>query len=71
MQVLGQRIRDARKAKGWSQERLAFEAGIDRSYCGGLERGERNPSFNLLCALAKVLGSDLGEICRGLPLAQG
>ncbi len=71
MQILGERIRTARKAQGLSQEALAFEAGIDRSYCGGLERGERNPSFNMLCSLAKVLRVDLGFLCSGLPLPKG
>ena len=37
---LGQRIRDARKALGFSQEDLAHESGIDRSYIGGVERGD-------------------------------
>src|SRR6266481_5780898 len=68
LQVLGERIRRARKRKGLSQEGLAFESDIDRSYVGGLERGERNPSFFKLCAIAQVVGSDVGRLCRGLPL---
>lgn len=42
--------------KGWSQERLADEAGIDRSYMSGIERGVRNISVLKLIRLAKVLG---------------
>jgi transcriptional regulator with XRE-family HTH domain len=68
LQVLGRRIRAARKAKKWSQEELAFQAQIDRSYAGGLERGERNPSFKILCLIARVLECDLGTLCKGLPL---
>jgi transcriptional regulator with XRE-family HTH domain len=40
---------------GLSQERLAFDAGIDRAYVGGLERQEENPTVDLLDRLAKTL----------------
>lgn len=56
LRALGQRIRTARAVKGWSQERLADEAGIDRSYMSGIERGVRNISVLKLIRLAKVLG---------------
>ncbi|HYG33432.1 MAG TPA: helix-turn-helix transcriptional regulator, partial [Clostridia bacterium] len=68
LQVLGERIRDARKAKKLSQEDLALQAGIATSYMGGVERGERNPSFKVLCAVARIVGRDLGSLCRDLPL---
>jgi len=68
LQVLGERIRAARKAKGLSQEDLALEADIDRSYIGGVERGERNMSFEKLCAICWIIESDLGSLCSGLPL---
>src|SRR5665213_3240617 len=45
----------ARKAKGLSQEALALEANIAPSYIGGVERGQRNPSFKKLCAIAKIV----------------
>ena len=41
---------------GWSQEQLAFEAGIHRTYISDLERGARNPSILLLEKLAKPFG---------------
>jgi transcriptional regulator with XRE-family HTH domain len=65
--MLGQRIREARKAKGLSQEDLALQSDIDPSYIGGVERGQRNPSFKKLCAIARTIGRDLGSLCRGLP----
>jgi transcriptional regulator with XRE-family HTH domain len=68
LQVLGQRIRGARKAKGLSQEDLALESDTAPSYIGGVERGQRNPSFKKLCAISKTVGRDLGSLCRGLPL---
>jgi transcriptional regulator with XRE-family HTH domain len=68
LQLLGQRIREARKVKGLSQEDLALESNTAPSYIGGVERGHRNPSFKKLCAIAKVIGRDLGSLCRGLLL---
>ena len=38
----GERVRALRKAKGFSQEDFALEIGLDRTYMGGVERGERN-----------------------------
>lgn len=57
----------ARKAKGLSQEALALEANIAPSYIGGVERGQRNPSFKKLCAIAKIVGRDVGSLSRNLP----
>ena len=42
MIAFGKRVREVRKSKGISQERLAEMAGIDRSYMGNIERGEKN-----------------------------
>ena len=51
----GARVRVLRTTKGWSQERLAAEAKLDRTYIGGIERGERNPSLVNIHRLAKAL----------------
>lgn len=64
---LGERIRDARKEKGWTQEDLAYEAKIDRSYIGGVERGERNVTFTMLCRIAQSLGRDVASLTHKLP----
>ncbi len=64
---LGQNIRKLRKSKGFTQESLAFEAGIDRSYLGGLERGERNVSFLTLSTIAKCLSCDIAKLTKGIP----
>ncbi len=52
---IGRRLRQLRQEKGWSQEALADEARLDRSYVGGIERGERNPSIKKLARLADRL----------------
>lgn len=51
----GQRVRNLRKDKGFSQESFADHAGIHRTYMGGIERGERNPTLTTICRLAKAL----------------
>ena len=67
---LGERIREARKSLGWTQEALADYAGIDRSYIGGVERGERNLTFNVLCEICRALGCDLAALTQGIPEAR-
>lgn len=64
---LGQRIRDARKALDLSQEGLAHESEIDRSYIGGVERGERNVTFTMLCRIAAALKCDIASLTDQLP----
>lgn len=59
---LGQRIRDLRKDKGFSQEDFACEIGLDRTYIGGVERGERNISAINLIRIAKTLKIEVGEL---------
>jgi transcriptional regulator with XRE-family HTH domain len=47
-----------------SQEVLALEAGMKRSYVSDLERGTRNPSVRALGRLADVLGVHAGDLLR-------
>ena len=60
--LLGQNLRDWRKARGLSQEDLAFAAGIDRTYVSGIERGRRNPSLLMIARLAEALGVTPGDL---------
>lgn len=53
--LFGNRVRQLRKARGWSQEEFAHKVGIDRSYMGGVERGERNVSLENICLIARAL----------------
>ena len=53
---LAVRIRQLRHAKGWSQEKLAEEAGMHRTYLGGIEVARRNPSLRNLVRIARALG---------------
>lgn len=67
LKTLGERIREARRSQGWTQEELADHAGIDRSYIGGVERGERNLTFNVLCVICSALGCDVAALTAGIP----
>jgi transcriptional regulator with XRE-family HTH domain len=62
--AVGEAIRAARAETGLSQEALAAEAGLDRTYVSGIERGERNPSLTNLLKLADALGVPLSELIR-------
>lgn len=60
--LFGQRLAYLRKQKGWSQEQLAFESGIARSYVGGIERGQRNVALINICRLADALSLPPAEL---------
>lgn len=60
--LVGWNVRRLRVGKGISQERLAFDSGVDRSYLGGLERGEHNPTVDVLERLAATLSVPLKEL---------
>jgi transcriptional regulator with XRE-family HTH domain len=60
--ALGKRVRDLRITKGWSQERLADEAGMHRTYMWGIEQGVRNPSLRHLNRLATALAVPLAAL---------
>ena len=59
---LGVAIRAIRKSSKLSQEQLALNSGLDRSYVGGLERGEHNPTVITLRRLASTLGLPLCKL---------
>ncbi|MEQ8694095.1 MAG: helix-turn-helix transcriptional regulator [Gammaproteobacteria bacterium] len=54
--AFGKKLREERLSAGLTQEELAHRAGLDRTYVGGVERGERNVSLLNIVRLAKSLG---------------
>jgi ribosome-binding protein aMBF1 (putative translation factor) len=60
--MLGKRIRQLRAHKGWSQEYLAEEAGMHRTYLWGIEQGVRNPSIRHLTQIADALGVSVASL---------
>ena len=59
MVAFGKRVREVRKNKGISQERLAEMAGIDRSYMGNIERGEKNITLKKAYEICDALGIEI------------
>lgn len=55
LKIVGQNVARGRKLKGWSQERLAAECGLHRTYIGGIERGERNISLKNVAKITDAL----------------
>jgi transcriptional regulator with XRE-family HTH domain len=64
----GQNVRLAREAKGLSQEVLAMRADLDRTYIGGVERGERNISLVNICRIAFALDVIPSTLMKGVLL---
>lgn len=58
----GRAVREKRVAAGLTQEELADRCGIDRSYMGGVERGERNPTLSVIERISEGLGVTLAEL---------
>jgi transcriptional regulator with XRE-family HTH domain len=63
--VIGANVRKLRKAKGLSQEELAFRAEIDRSYLSEIENGRKNVGVLVLDQIAQALEADIKEMFKG------
>jgi len=62
MITFGKRVRKMRKTKGLSQERLAEMAGIDRSYMGNIERGEKNITLKKAYEICDALDVEIQDL---------
>lgn len=60
--LFGRRVRQLRERKGLSQEKFAHIVGLDRSYVGSVERGERNISLENIVVIANGLGVSAAEL---------
>lgn len=65
-ELVGKNVRRIRVDQGLSQERLAYDAGVDRSYLGGIERGEENPTVDVLERLALRLDVAISDLFQHL-----
>jgi transcriptional regulator with XRE-family HTH domain len=63
--LVAHNVRAARKAAGLSQEELAHEAGVDRTYVSQVERRKRNLTVTVLARLAKALGTTPDRLLVG------
>ena len=62
----GRRVRELRSEAGFSQEGFAAACGLDRTYIGGIERGERNLALRNISVLADTLKISMSELLKGL-----
>ena len=67
--ALGDVLRRFREKRGWSQEDLGEFADIHRTYIGGVERGERNPSFESISRILQALDVTWSEFGAALDAA--
>jgi len=64
LKSFGETIKTLRKRRGISQEELAHLSGLDRSYVGGVERGERNISLINILKIANALNLSLNQLFK-------
>lgn len=64
-ELVGTNLRKARAAKGWSQDELSFQSGVDRSYLSEVESGMKNVGVKRLDALARALEIDIAAFFKG------
>lgn len=62
VKLFGQKVRQVRKSKGISQEKLAELSGIDRSYMGNIERGEKNITLKKAYEICDALEIDIKTV---------
>ena len=60
--LVGERIRNLRKERGWSQEELGEKADLHHTYVGAVERGEKNASIDTLDKIADALGIEMVDL---------
>lgn len=64
LKEFGNRIRELRKEKNWSQEQLAAQSNFHRTYIGMIERGERNISLQNIKRFAEVFGMSIDNLLK-------
>ena len=62
----GNKVREERRKKGWSQEELATHAGLHRTYIGMIERAEKNVTLKNISKIANALELEIVDLFRGI-----
>jgi transcriptional regulator with XRE-family HTH domain len=62
--AFGDRVRESRLSRGWTQEKLAEASGLDRGYVSAIEHGHRNVSLNAIGRLAAGLNVPIAELFK-------
>lgn len=66
LEVFGEKVRGLRRRTGLSQDAFAEVCGLDRTYIGGIERGERNVSLRNIALLARAFNCSISELLEGV-----
>ena len=66
LERFGSRVRQLRKARGFSQEAFADNCHLDRTYISGIERGKRNVALCNIDAIAQALAVTVSELTKDL-----
>ena len=66
LERFGKRVRELRTEQGYSQERFAYACELDRSYMGGIERGERNLALRNIELIAETLDISISDLFEGV-----
>jgi transcriptional regulator with XRE-family HTH domain len=64
--AFGRNVGRFRSGRGWSQDKLAEKAELDRTYVSGIERGLRNPGIKTVVRIARALNVSVAELCAGM-----
>jgi len=66
LKKFGNKIIKLRKEHGWSQEELAFKAGMHRTYIGMIERGEKNITLKSILKLSNAFNFNVEDLLKGI-----
>ena len=69
--MFGEELRKAREAAGLTQEKLSFEAGLDRTYISLLENDKHSPSLDVLLRICDAVGVTASELIARVERSQG
>ena len=64
--AFGRNVARIRAERGFSQDKLAEKADLDRTYLSGIERGVRNPGIKVVIRVARALGVTVDQLCKGV-----
>jgi transcriptional regulator with XRE-family HTH domain len=64
--AFGRNVARLRADRGFSQDKLAEKAELDRTYLSGIERGVRNPGIKVVLKVARALHVDIASLCEGV-----
>jgi len=64
--AFGRNVARIRSDRGFSQDKLAEKADLDRTFISGIERGVRNPGIKDVIRIARALNITVGELCKGV-----